>query len=113
MSDTLLPKEIKDAILDAAKSLNPYKVILFGSYAYGQPHEDSDIDILFVNNEESYKNFEERIAIKTQLLKSLRAIGKPIDVLAYTKKEWNELIAKNSSFVREINKRGVLLETSK
>ena len=26
----------------------PYKVILFGSYAYAKPHEDSDVDILVV-----------------------------------------------------------------
>lgn len=26
----------------------PDKIILFGSYAYGKPHEDSDVDILVV-----------------------------------------------------------------
>ncbi|MFA9393039.1 MAG: nucleotidyltransferase domain-containing protein [Prolixibacteraceae bacterium] len=28
----------------------PEKIILFGSYAYGQPNEESDIDLLIIKN---------------------------------------------------------------
>src|SRR6266481_2737773 len=31
-----------------ADRFQPEKVILFGSYAYGQPHTDSDVDILVI-----------------------------------------------------------------
>src|SRR5213082_2218480 len=31
-----------------AERFKPDKIILFGSYAYGTPHEDSDVDILVV-----------------------------------------------------------------
>jgi predicted nucleotidyltransferase len=31
-----------------ARQFNPQKIILFGSYAYGKPTEDSDVDILVV-----------------------------------------------------------------
>ena len=31
-----------------AEKFEPDKIILFGSYAYGTPHEDSDVDILVV-----------------------------------------------------------------
>lgn len=31
-----------------AAEFSPDKIILFGSYAYGTPHEDSDVDILVV-----------------------------------------------------------------
>src|SRR5271168_2419705 len=31
-----------------AERFQPEKIILFGSYAYGQPHADSDVDILVV-----------------------------------------------------------------
>jgi predicted nucleotidyltransferase len=37
--------QIKQQIVDALVSLNPEKIILFGSYAYGTPTEDSDLDI--------------------------------------------------------------------
>ncbi|MBI3153743.1 MAG: nucleotidyltransferase domain-containing protein [Chloroflexi bacterium] len=31
-----------------AKEFKPQKIILFGSYAYGKPTEDSDVDVLVV-----------------------------------------------------------------
>src|SRR5215468_10165042 len=31
-----------------AERFHPDKIILFGSYAYGTPHEDSDVDILVI-----------------------------------------------------------------
>ena len=31
-----------------AERFQPEKIILFGSYAYGTPHEDSDVDILVI-----------------------------------------------------------------
>src|SRR5438876_9651457 len=33
---------------DVAVQFQPDKIILFGSYAYGEPHDDSDVDILVV-----------------------------------------------------------------
>src|SRR5260370_34575301 len=33
---------------DVAERFQPERIILFGSYAYGTPHEDSDVDILVV-----------------------------------------------------------------
>jgi uncharacterized protein len=112
MKTISLPDELQYQIVHTLQPLNPYKIILFGSYAYGTPQKDSDIDIVFVNNDDGYKTFEERIALKIEILKKLDSISQPLDVLAYTKKEWDELVAKNSSFIREINQRGVLLEAA-
>jgi predicted nucleotidyltransferase len=33
---------------EVAEKFHPDKIILFGSYAYGTPHDDSDVDILVV-----------------------------------------------------------------
>jgi predicted nucleotidyltransferase len=33
---------------DIAREFHPLKIVLFGSYAYGQPTEDSDADLLVV-----------------------------------------------------------------
>src|SRR5436189_4153132 len=33
---------------EVAERFEPDKIILFGSYAYGTPHEDSDVDILVI-----------------------------------------------------------------
>ena len=32
------------------KKYRPEKIILFGSYAYGEPDEDSDIDLFIIKN---------------------------------------------------------------
>ena len=31
-----------------ARQFRPEKIILFGSYAYGEPTEDSDVDLLVI-----------------------------------------------------------------
>lgn len=38
-------EKIKPEIVERLKPLNPDKIILFGSYAYGTPDEESDIDL--------------------------------------------------------------------
>jgi len=47
-------EKIKPLIIEKLKPLNPKKIIIFGSYAYGNPTEDSDLDICVV--EKDYKN---------------------------------------------------------
>lgn len=41
-------KQIVPQLVSALRGFCPRKVILFGSYAYGSPHEGSDIDLLVV-----------------------------------------------------------------
>jgi predicted nucleotidyltransferase len=33
---------------EVAERFQPEKIVLFGSYAYGRPHADSDVDILVI-----------------------------------------------------------------
>ena len=44
-------EKIKDEIIERLKPLKPDKIILFGSYAYGTPNEDSDIDLFIIKND--------------------------------------------------------------
>ena len=44
-------EKIKDEIVEALKPLKPNKIILFGSYAYGKPNEDSDIDLFLLKDD--------------------------------------------------------------
>ena len=49
-NNTIMKQISKDElfakIVKALKPLNPVKIIVFGSYAYGKPNENSDIDLL-------------------------------------------------------------------
>ncbi len=55
-------EEIKSEIIKRLKTLNPEKIILFGSYAYGTPTKDSDIDLYIVTKDDfipqSFKEVE-------------------------------------------------------
>src|SRR5713101_3327402 len=39
---------IRKFVRAVAERFDPEKIILFGSHAYGEPHADSDVDILVV-----------------------------------------------------------------
>lgn len=43
-------EQIKPEIISCLKALNPDKIILFGSYAYGNPTDDSDIDLFLLKD---------------------------------------------------------------
>jgi predicted nucleotidyltransferase len=41
-------KDIRKFAAVIAREFRPQRIILFGSYAYGRPTEDSDVDLLVV-----------------------------------------------------------------
>ena len=102
-------KQITDGL---TASPRPLKVILFGSYARGIPHNDSDIDLVVILNRKgksaSYKSV---IKNRMEISKRLRNLKKkyPMDVLVYTKEEWEELRASETSFIRKIEKDGIAI----
>ncbi len=94
------------------KAFNTERIILFGSYATGKQHEDSDIDLLVVLNEHGragtyLEKIQRRLQIARLFYDILTRI--PMDILVYTKDEWDELQRMNSSFIREMNATGVRL----
>lgn len=49
-------EELKPLIVERLKPLNPDKIILFGSYAYGTPTEESDIDLFLLKDDLSVED---------------------------------------------------------
>lgn len=102
-------------ILERLKTLHPQKVILFGSYAYGTPHEESDIDLLIVlDNETMPQTFQENMKNKLMVRKAIWELSKKIsiDILVYTKPMYRKFQELGSMFAREISQKGkVLYET--
>ena len=94
------------------QKLNPHLVLLFGSYAYGTPHHDSDIDLLVVTNDDYIpQNFKEKTQLYLTVNSYIRNIAKkvPIDLLVYTKPMFEKFIELQSSFSREVLNKGVIL----
>jgi predicted nucleotidyltransferase len=71
--------ELKPLIVERLKPLNPDKIILFGSFAYGTPTENSDIDLFLVKDDED-NNIEAKALVKLRDLMKKYAIG--FDVLS-------------------------------
>src|SRR5205809_496069 len=46
-----------------AKRFHPHKIILFGSYAYGTPHNESDVDLLVIMPASDVVNMAIRISL--------------------------------------------------
>jgi predicted nucleotidyltransferase len=99
-------------ILAQLKTINLYKVILFGSFAYGQPHPDSDIDLLVVTDDDFFpKDYEEKSNLYLKVSNTITDIsGKiPIDLIVYTKTMYRHFIQLGSLFSKEITQNGVVL----
>lgn len=98
-----LPKELLEEIVRRlVAALRPHQIFLFGSYAYGKPHSDSDLDLLVVVPKTELSFFE-RGAIA---YRALRRIGMAIDVQVYTKKEFDSRSALKVSFERTVLDKG-------
>jgi uncharacterized protein len=109
----MLNSDVIQEIIDClSKPPRPLRVILFGSYAYGLPHEDSDIDLLVIlDKDEKSNNYRTLIQNRQEVSGRLQSLKKryPVDLIVYTKEEWEELKAIGTSFIREIEENGDFL----
>jgi predicted nucleotidyltransferase len=84
------------------EQFHPAKVILFGSYAYGTPHEDSDVDLLVVMPTGSRHG--QRVKIRMALTAPF-----PMDLIVRTPKEMEWRLRAGDSFLIEIVSKGKVL----
>ena len=95
------------AIERIVSALKPEKIILFGSYASGNPTHDSDVDLLVIMK--TRKKRSDRYVSVSRLLLPRQF---PVDIIVKTPKEVEEAMKggkDNSFFIREIIKKGKVL----
>ena len=96
----------KEIVLDVVSKIKnqfkPQKIILFGSYAWGNPTEDSDID-LFIIMESSLRR--DKRALQVQKMFSQRTF--PLDIIVYTPEEVKQSLERRNPFIKEIMSQGV------
>src|SRR5213083_2062763 len=87
---------------DVAERFQPDKIILFGSYAYGTPHADSDVDILVVMSarNELGQAMRIRLSVDYQF---------PLDLLVRTPRNLAWRLAEGEWFLKEIMDKGKVL----
>jgi uncharacterized protein len=87
----------------------PQKIILFGSYAYGQPDEDSDIDLLIIKATE--ERFPERLdTVRRAATGAHRRI--PFEPIVLTPEEVEQRLKAGDQFVAEILQKGKVLHAA-
>jgi len=85
---------------------SPRKIILFGSFAYGTPAEDSDVDLLIIKDTDK-RPIERWMEVKRLLRDPKRMIS--ISPLVYTMQEISDRLAIKDFFVREVLEKGEVL----
>jgi predicted nucleotidyltransferase len=93
---------IRRFALQVAERFQPDKIILFGSYAYGTPHADSDVDILVIMPARNQLDQAVRIELACDP-------PFPLDLLVRTPPNVQWRLAEGESFLREITTRGKVL----
>lgn len=105
-------EKIKLDIVEKLKPLNPYQIILFGSYAYGTPTKDSDIDLYVVTNDEFMpQTWKEKSEVQKKVSEAIVDIMKkyPTDLITHTKAMHKKFIEMDSMFSRKILNDGVVI----
>ena len=85
---------------------HPQQIILFGSYAWGRVHRDSDIDLLIVK--QTSKPFFQRL-LNVRRLVSKQRRGYPFDPLVVTRRELQQRLARGDQFFQQIVTQGRVL----
>jgi len=85
-----------------AERFQPDKIILFGSYAYGKPHEESDVDLLVIMRTKNAIDQSIRSSLAFKQLFSL-------DLIVRTPWQIERGLKDDNWFLREIIEKGRLL----
>lgn len=107
--ETTIIKKVDDEILEEivdrlVREMDPQKIILFGSYSYGEPTKASDVDILIVKNSDlpRYKR-----AIPAY--RALSGLIIPKDLLVYTPEEIEEWSEVPQAFISRVMDKGTVI----
>ena len=96
-------RQIEDVSGRIAAEFEPERILLFGSYAWGAPSPDSDVDLLVIlpfEGKAVAKSVEMRLKIKPPF---------PVDLLVRTPEKIHERLALGDTFIRSILEKGKVL----
>lgn len=99
-------RQIMQAALKMAEAVKPEQIILFGSYAYGRPNADSDVDFLLVMPQKTRKDRNDTY------LKASKALDPhlfPCDIVIRSKKDISWRIKEGDFFLQDVMEKGRVL----
>lgn len=103
-----MSQAITNTLQEIVKRVEPVfpmeRAYLFGSFAWGNPDDDSDLDLYFILPASSESSTQRAIRIR----KLLRGLGYSLDILVKTKEEFNQFKELKSSLEYKIFYEGLL-----
>jgi len=99
-------ESIIQQLVDRIKQFDPEKIILFGSYAYGTPGENSDVDLFVVKNVRKEDIRDLRLSIRKHLRDIIYNQKVQVDLLLDSQENVNERIRLGDSIYEEIMSKG-------
>ena len=96
---------LKEVVRRIVSAVDPERIILFGSHAYGKPKRESDLDLLVVVKESSLPRYKRSVPI----YKALAGILVPKDIVVYTEKEIEEWSNVPLAFITTITRKGKVI----
>ena len=90
---TRLQRAVEEAVRQIVAGYDPERIIVFGSVARGDVHEDSDIDLLVVKRTD--RSFLQRIDDVMAVVN----VAVPVQPLVYTPEELERLIRERRDFI--------------
>ncbi|NPV75199.1 MAG: nucleotidyltransferase domain-containing protein [Anaerolineae bacterium] len=102
-----IPDEIiRELVSRIAVGFKPIRIILFGSYAYGEPRPESDVDLLVV--------METPLRESVQALQIRQSINPlfGVDFFVITPERLTQRLLWGDSFLKEITEKGVVMYES-
>jgi len=102
-----IPEEIiQELISHIASQFHPKQIFLFGSYAYGKPRPESDVDLLVIMDT-PLRESEQAMQIR----KSINPLF-GVDILVYTPARLEQRLKLGDSFLKEITEKGLVVYES-
>lgn len=99
-------KQIRIVCESIVREFHPEKIVLFGSYAYGKPRQDSEVDLLVVMPFEG-SPFRQAALILGHVVRTVGVI--PMDLVVRTAEQVRERVQIGDSFMQEISERGKII----
>jgi predicted nucleotidyltransferase len=97
--------KIRDISRRVVAALTPERVVLFGSYAWGTPDADSDLDLYVVVPDQAEPTYR----LARRAYRALHGVGTPVDVVVRTHGESQRNAGVVSTLDHEILTRGLVL----
>lgn len=101
-------KEIKRVTERIVRKYRPKKIILYGSFAYGEPHKESDVDLLIIKSTRKPRT-KRHLEVDRMLLDR----HLPLDILVYTPLEIKKRLLLGDFFIKNILEQGKILYAEK